>query len=97
VLFRSKNAYSPEQVDKRVQELLADSDVTKKAGIYEFILGGEKDPSLLNIRKFAENDKRSKYKEQTNVAKKKGVSNCPYCVNDKEYKHTDHIWNYKEM
>lgn len=42
-------------------------------------------------------DKRSKYKEQTNVAKKKGVSNCPYCVNDKEYKHTDHIWNYKEM
>ncbi|MFK5220562.1 HNH endonuclease family protein [Lactobacillus helveticus] len=91
------NSYDPKKVDERVQELLADSDVTKNAGIYEFILGGEKDPRLLNIRKFADNDKKSKYKEQTNEAKKKGISNCPICVTDKEYHHTDHIWNYKEM
>ncbi|WP_173007811.1 HNH endonuclease, partial [Lactobacillus helveticus] len=91
------NSYDPKKVDERVQELLADSDVTKDSGIYEFILGGEKDPNLLNIRKFADNDKRSKYKEQTNEAKKKGTSNCPLCVTDKEYQHTDHIWKYKEM
>ncbi|WP_172997138.1 HNH endonuclease, partial [Lactobacillus helveticus] len=91
------NSYDPKKVDERVQELLADSDVTKDSGIYEFILGGEKDPNLLNIRKFADNDKRSKYKEQTNEAKKKGTSNCPLCVTDKEYQHTDHIWKYKEI
>ena len=39
-----KNAYDPQKVDERVQELMADSDVTKKAGIFEFILGGEKEP-----------------------------------------------------
>lgn len=92
-----KNAYDPEKVNDRVQTLMADSDVTKKAGIFEFILGGEKEPRLLNIRKFSANDKRTVYKAQTNEAKKNGTSNCPLCVTDKEYKHTDYIWDYKQM
>ena len=92
-----KNAYDPQKVDERVQELMADSDVTRKAGIFEFILGGEKEPKLLNIRKFSTNDKRTKYKEQTNEAKKNKTSNCPICVTDKEYGHMDQIWDYKDM
>ncbi len=35
-----------------MQELIADSQVQDEKGIYEFILGGEKDYALLNIRVF---------------------------------------------
>lgn len=92
-----KNAYDPNKINKLVQDLMADSDVTKKTGIFEYVLSGEKDPKLLNIRKFSDNDKRTKYKSQTNQAKKEGTSNCPICNTDKNYKHTDYIWKYKEM
>ena len=85
------------QINKLVQDLMADSDVTKKAGIFEYVLGGEKDPKLLSIRQFSDNDKKSKYKSQTNRARKEGTSNCPICNTDKKYKHTDYIWKYKEM
>lgn len=92
-----KKAYDPDKVNKLVQKLMADSDITKKAGIFEYVLGEEKDPRLLSIRKFSDNDKRTKYRSQTNDAKNKKVSNCPICVTDKEYEHTEHIWKYKEM
>lgn len=92
-----RNSYNPNEVEVRIKELLADPDITKRAGIFEFILGGEKNPSLLNIRAFSETDKKAKYQEQTNDAKKKSVSNCPICVTDSEYQHTDYIWKYSEM
>lgn len=90
-------SYNPSDVEIRVRELLADPDITKRAGIFEFILGGEKNTSLLNIRAFSETDKKSKYQEQTNHAKEKGTSNCPICKTDLEYQHTDYIWKYSEM
>lgn len=92
-----KNAYNPQDVQKRVLELLADSDITKRSGIFEFILEGEKRTKLLNIRAFSANDKKAKYNEQTNAAEENGESNCPICVTDTEYEHTKHIWAYKEM
>lgn len=90
-------SYNPSDVEIRVRELLADPDITKRAGIFEFILGGEKNTSLLNIRAFSETDKKAKYQEQTNHAKEKGTSNCPTCNTDLEYQHTDYIWKYSEM
>ncbi|HAZ0637588.1 TPA: DUF262 domain-containing protein [Enterococcus faecium] len=90
-------SYNPSDVEIRVRELLADPDITKRAGIFEFILGGEKNPSLLNIRAFSETDRKAKYQEQTNNAKEKGTSNCPTCITDSEYQHTDYIWKYSEM
>ncbi|EKD5195753.1 TPA: HNH endonuclease family protein [Enterococcus faecalis] len=90
-------SYNPSDVEIRVRELLADPDITKRAGIFEFILGGEKNTSLLNIRAFSENDKKAKYQGQTNHAKEKGTSNCPTCNTDLEYQHTDYIWKYSEM
>ncbi|WP_076655280.1 HNH endonuclease family protein [Lactiplantibacillus plantarum] len=92
-----RNSYNPNEVEVRIKELLADPDITKRAGIFEFILGGEKNPNLLNIRSFSETDKKAKYQEQTNGAKEKSVSNCPTCVIDSEYQHTDYIWKYSEM
>ena len=49
-------------------------------GIFEYVLGGEKDPSLLNIRVFDDRTKRAVYEKQTKDAKAKGVSNCPLCA-----------------
>lgn len=91
------NSYNPTTINDRVHELYADSDITKRAGIFEFILGGEKNPTLLNIRAFTETDKKAKYSEQTNKAKLTGSSNCPICNTDVEYEHIDKIWNYNEM
>lgn len=90
-------SYNPSDVEIRVRELLADPDITKRAGIFEFILGGEKNTSLLNIRAFSETDKKAKYQEQTNRAKEKSTSNCPTCNTDLEYEHTNYIWKYSEM
>lgn len=75
-----KTPYSKSEITKRVDELLADYQVTDKKGIFEYILGGEKDKSLLNIRIFDDRTKKSVYEKQTAKAKAEGVSNCPYCA-----------------
>ena len=77
-----KNSYDINKLDARVQELLADWQVTDKKGIYEFVLSGElleKRP-LLNIRLFDKATIKSVYAAQTKEAKEKGVSNCPMCA-----------------
>ena len=74
------NAYSKEKVTKRVNELLDDTQVEANRGIFEFILGGEQNTSLLNIRVFDQKTQKTVYEKQTKEAKKKGVSNCPLCT-----------------
>lgn len=90
-------SYNLDNINERVQELYEDPDVTKKAGIFEYVLGGEEEPKLLNIRAFSQTDINSKYAEQTNKAKKNGTSNCPICNTDIEFKHTDTIWPKNKM
>ena len=75
-----KKPYNVAEVSKRVHELLADAYVTNHKGIFEYILGGEKDKSLLNIRVFDTATKNRVYAQQTQAAKEKGVSNCPDCA-----------------
>ena len=75
-----KNAYSKDKVTKRVDELLSDTQITDKKGIFEFILGGEKDTVLLNIRVFDDKTKKAVYDKQTKKAYEKGESNCPLCA-----------------
>lgn len=93
------NSYNSQAVENRVSELYEDSDVSKKSGIFEFILSGEKPEfiKLLSIRSFTETDRKSKYREQTNVAQKNNSSNCILCNSDIQYEHQNHIWGYKEM
>lgn len=74
------NAYSKDTVTKRVEELLADSQVTNKRGIFEYILGRERDTSLLNVRVFDDKTKKAVFDRQTKEAMEKGVSNCPFCA-----------------
>ena len=75
-----KNAYSPKKVWARVAALYADDFVKNRRGIFEYILGGEKDTKLLDVRVFDTKETKSVYVKQTAAAEKKGVSNCPLCA-----------------
>ena len=93
------NSYNPSRIEQRLSELYEDSDVSKKSGIYEYLLSKENPEliKLLSIRAFTETDKKSKYREQLNEAKKSNISNCPVCNTDTSYDHMTHIWAYNEM
>ncbi|MBO0421378.1 HNH endonuclease family protein [Enterococcus plantarum] len=93
------NSYNPSDIENKLSKLYEDSDVSRKSGIFEYLLSGEnpKYIKLLSIRAFPETDKKSKYREQTSEAKKNNSSNCPICNTDLEYEHTNHLWAYKEM
>lgn len=75
-----KNAYSKDKVAERVNALLDDSQVTDKKDIFEYVLGGEKDSRLLNVRVFDKKTIKAVYRKQTAEAEAKGVSNCPLCA-----------------
>ena len=91
-----KQPYDPQKVDERVAELLDDPQVENKSGIFEYVLGGEQDTKLLNVRVFDEKIKRQVYKLQTDDAEMKGISNCPYCAIGHEATKT-RIWKLSEM
>ena len=75
-----KTPYNVAAVSQRLHELLADPYVTNHKGIVEYILGGEQNKSLLNIRVFDKATISRVYAKQTQAAKENGVSNCPDCV-----------------
>lgn len=89
-------AYSKEKVSERVEKLLMDTQITNKRGIFEYILGGEENKSLLNIRVFDEKTKKEVYTKQTKEAKEKGISNCPYCAKENNSNKT-RIYKQNEM
>ena len=73
-------AYSKSAITPRVEELLGDPQVTNRRGVFEFILGGETNTSLLNIRVFDERTKKEVYTKQTQEAIAHDKSNCPLCA-----------------
>ena len=91
-----KTPYDPVEVSNKVQTLMADPFVRSKKGIFEYILGGEQDTKLLDIRIFEEGTKRSVYTIQTKMATEQGVSNCPLCAMGHEANRT-RIWKLNEM
>ena len=90
------NSYNPAKLQQRVNELYADEFVTNKRGIFEYLLGGEIDQSLLNIRIFEDSVKKTVYARQTNEAREKGISNCPECAKGHENVRTK-IYKITEM
>lgn len=73
-------AYTAGNMDAEVRTLLADDAVGSRRGIYEYLLGGKTNPSLLTIRVFDARTKAKAYDRQTKQAKDDGVSNCPLCA-----------------
>ncbi len=90
------NGYNIDRLWERITELLVDDFVTNNRGVFEYVLGGENDKTLLNIRVFDERTKKSVYTKQTEAAKQKGESNCPLCaISDTANKNK--IWKISEM
>lgn len=58
-------------LEKEAERLMKDEDVTKKSGIYAYLL--TKKEKYLNIRAFTDNNKRESFERQ------KGI--CPHCKN----------------
>jgi len=61
--------YDTVKLEERIAKLMADDDVTKKSGIYEYVLTNEE--RHLNLRAFTETMRRSAYERQG--------GNCPQC------------------
>lgn len=64
------NVYNPQELEQKIVLLMQDDDVTKRSGIYEYLLSGNE--KHLNIRAFTDNQKRQAYERQQGV--------CPHCV-----------------
>ena len=71
------------KLEQEVIRLMQDEDVTKKSGIYEYILTGEE--KYLSIRSFTDNMKREAYEKQQGI--------CPICRKNYEIidMQADHI------
>lgn len=74
------SAYDPLKVSEKLNELLDDVQIKNKSGIYEYILSGCCNTTLLKVRVFEEGTKRVVYNAQTTEAKAKNISNCPLCA-----------------
>lgn len=75
-----KKKYNPATVSASVQKHYADGFVKNRKGIFEYVLGGEVETKLLEVRVFEDPIKRSVYEAQRADAKNKGISNCPHCA-----------------
>jgi hypothetical protein len=89
-------SYSAAKIDARINEFRADPAVGNPKGIYEYLLGGEKQPQLLAIRLFNGNDKRVAYEKQTAEAKAVDVSNCALCAQGSD-NNKNRIYKQDEM
>lgn len=62
--------FDTDKLESKIAELMMDEDVTKKSGIYNYVLTD--DERSLNIRAFTENMKREAYEKQKGICVKCG-------------------------
>ncbi|MBK5261806.1 MAG: DUF262 domain-containing protein [Peptostreptococcaceae bacterium] len=91
-----KTAYSPQKVSEQVRKLYSDPYIKTRKGIFEYILGGLTNTSLLTVRVFDDATKNAVYAKQTKDAEKNGHSNCPLCSIGHDA-NKNNIWKLKEM
>ena len=89
-------SYRSSQMTADAEELLEDPAVNSRKGVYEYLLGGKNDQTLLDVRVFDAKTKAAAYKRQTDEAKKKDVSNCPVCASGTNANRS-RIYTAKEM
>lgn len=73
----------PKELEKRIAALMMDDDVTKKSGVYEYVLTD--DERVLSIRAFSPSQKRAAYERQQGI--------CPFC----KAEGIDKKWELSEM
>lgn len=91
------DSYDGKKTEKRVKELFSDPTIHTKRNIYEFILGGEQETQLLDVRLFDGKTKEQVYNEQTAEAEKNGTSNCPDCALSNKDGERTKIYELKQM
>jgi len=91
-----KKPYNPTVVSEKVKALYGDPYVKNRRGVFEYILGGETDSKLLDVRVFDEATKKAVYTKQTTQATAQSVSNCPLCAMGNNANKTK-IWKIAEM
>ena len=79
----SKNNFDAKKLETEVLILMKDEDVTKKSGIYPYLITGDK--KYLSLRAFSQNQKREAYERQQGVCK---VCNNHFEIEEME---ADHI------
>jgi hypothetical protein len=82
------NIYDTNELEGKIKILMMDDDVTKKKGIYKYVLTGEE--KHLNIRAFTKSQKREAYERQNGI--------CPICSEqfDIDEMEADHITPWHE-
>ena len=88
--------YNPAEVSQLVNQLYGDPYVKNRKGVFEYILGGQTDKKLLDIRIFDEATKRKVYQRQTAEAAMHDTSNCPLCAIGHEANRKK-MWKLSEM
>jgi hypothetical protein len=91
-----KKSYNPAKISQELHTLYGDPYVKNRKGIFEFILGGSTDTKLLDVRVFDDATKRSVYKNQTDKADQKGISNCSHCAMGHDVNKTK-MWSMSDM
>lgn len=91
-----RQPYDQKKVSISVKRLYEDAYIKNRKGIFEFVLGGEVDTKLLDVRVFDEATKKMVYQKQTNEAEKHKLSNCPLCANGHDANKSK-IWKLNEM
>lgn len=89
-------AYSPSKVSQRIRSLYGDAYIKNRKGIWEFVLGGEVDTKLLEVRVFDEPTKKSVYSNQSADAASNETSNCPLCAIGNDANKA-RVWKLDEM
>lgn len=81
--FGSREDLDPKKLESEIQRLMGDEDVTKKSGIYAYLLTGKEES--LNIRAFDRRDKLAAYERQKHK--------CAICGEEFDFDemHGDHI------
>lgn len=80
---KDRTDLNPKSLEEQVSALMVDEDVTRKSGVYEYVLTGNE--RALSIRAFTERDRRAAYERQNGI--------CPMCGEYFEIAemHADHI------
>jgi len=91
-----RTSHNKNKISSRIRELYSDGYVGNRRGIWEFVLGGEIDTKLLEVRVFDDSTKKVTYAKCTKEAKVKSKSNCSLCADGRGPNKTK-IWKYDEM
>ena len=80
--------FDTDELETQISRLMQDEDISKKSGIYEFVL--TKNEKYLNIRAFTDKQKREAFERQSGICTKCGVK---FDLNEME---ADHITPWHE-